>query len=304
MSYAETLRASRDKAQVAFQEFALSTREYPAFLFCFFEGKDNPYYVPRIKRFTQKYLPIKCGNRDSVLKVHELIINRSEYKKYKKSFFTDRDFNSSTENPLIFETPCYSVENLYVSVNVFREILINEFHLSSYADKTVIKNCLFLYAKRQEEFHEAVRLFNAWYSCLIDVRNKIGINTGVNLENKLPKQYVDITLQSVTSNYNFETIKQDFPDATEIDDNTLNSKILEFKNCDNSKIFRGKYEMQFLIKFIQLLLQDANTNRTIIGSKISYAFGDNLSNQQAINIFEGYAETPETLNEYLQLVTQ
>ena len=79
MTYLEQLRQSKDKAQVAFHEFALSTRKYPNHLFCFFEGKDNPYYVPRIKRFTSHYQPIKCGNRDSVLKIHTLISNRPEY---------------------------------------------------------------------------------------------------------------------------------------------------------------------------------------------------------------------------------
>jgi hypothetical protein len=58
--------------------------------------------------------------------------------------------------------------------------------------------------------------------------------------------------------------------------------------------------MQFLIKFIQLLLQDSNTSKSVVKSKINYAFGDNLSNQQAINVFEGYAETPESLIEYLK----
>ncbi len=51
----ETLRLSRDKGQVAFQEFALSTSRLSTHLFCFFEGKDNPYYVPRIKRFTENF---------------------------------------------------------------------------------------------------------------------------------------------------------------------------------------------------------------------------------------------------------
>ena len=79
MTYLESLRQSKEKAQVAFQEFALSTRHLPTHLFCFFEGKDNAYYVPRIKRFTAHYHPIKCGGRDKVLAVYKLITNRPEY---------------------------------------------------------------------------------------------------------------------------------------------------------------------------------------------------------------------------------
>ena len=84
----------------------------------------------------------------------------------------------------------------------------------------------------------------------------------------------------------------------------MNDKLVEFANCDRRKVFRGKYEMQFLIKFIQLLLQDSNTSKSVVKSKINFAFSDNLSNQQAINVFEGYAETPESLIEYLRTVTQ
>ncbi len=306
MTYIEQLRQSKDKPQVAFQEFALSTQKYPNHLFCFFEGKDNPYYVPRIKRFTPLYQPIKCGNKDSVLKVHALISNRPEYTNYKKAFFIDKDFNTSLEplNPPIFETSCYSIENLYVSVAVFKEILINEFHLSEFSDSDIVEHCIRLYQQRQNEFHNAVCLFNAWYACLIEIRNSTGKTTGVSLDEKLPKNFVDIGLQSVTCNYDFARIESTYPNATEVEQTKLNNKIAEFNSAERRNVFRGKYEMQFLIKFIQLLLQDSNTSKSVVKSKINYAFGDNLSNQQAISVFGGYAETPESLIEYLQKVTQ
>jgi hypothetical protein len=305
MSYIEELRLSRDKAQVAFQEFALSTSRLSTHLFCFFEGKDNSYYVPRIKRYTEKYHPIKCGNKDSVLKVHKLISNHSEYSKYKKAFFIDRDFNNSIEAsiPPIFETPCYSIENLYVSPNVFKEILTNEFHLSEIGDQTEFDVCISLYTKRQEEFNNAMSLFNAWYACLIDIRQMSGQKTGVSLDEKPPKGFLNISLSSVNSNYDFDTIKSTFSDATEIEETKLQQKISDFQKSDKSKIFRGKYELHFLVKFIQLLLQDANSTKNILSKKINFAFGDLLSNQQAINIFEGYAETPNQLTDYLLEVT-
>jgi hypothetical protein len=66
MSYLDELRASRNKPQVAYQEFALHTRKVKEGLFCFFEGKDNAYYIQRIRKFTEKYHPINCGGRESV----------------------------------------------------------------------------------------------------------------------------------------------------------------------------------------------------------------------------------------------
>ena len=134
------MKKSLYKAQVAYHEFALHTKAGKDGLFCFFEGErgtDNPYYVPKIKRYTQQYHPIRCGGRDAVLKVYELITIHPEYNAYKKAFFIDRDFNKPLEprNPPIFETPCYSIENFYTSVETFKDrqlFTINTLKISFY----------------------------------------------------------------------------------------------------------------------------------------------------------------------------
>jgi hypothetical protein len=204
-------------------------------------------------------------------------------------------------NPPIFETPCYSIENFYVSVDVFKEILINELHLSEVSDEA-FQVCLRLFTDRQEEFHQATALFNAWYACLIEIRNKTGKKTGVNLDDKLPKNFLDFTLDSVIAKYDFEKIKQTFQQALEVSEDTLNTKLAEFTNCNQCKVFRGKYEMQFLVTIIELILQDSSKAQKYIKAKIKFTFGEKLSNDQAISIFSVYAETPKTLNDYLKQV--
>ncbi len=303
MLYIDQLRKSREKAQVAYQEFVLHAGKGKDGLFCFFEGKDNAYYVPRIKRFTDNYHPIKCGGRDKVLDVYRLITIHSEYDKYKKAFFIDRDFNESLppRNPPIFETPGYSIENFYVSMDVFKEILINELHLSEVSDEA-FKVCIKIFTDRQKEFHQATALFNAWYACLIEIRNKTGNQTGVNLDDKLPKDFIEFTLDSVVKKYDSEKIKQTFPQASEVSEDILNTKLAEFTNCDQCKVFRGKYEMLFLVTMIELILQDSSNLKKYVEQKIKFAFGEKLSNEQAISIFSPYAETPETLNDYLKQV--
>ncbi|MEO0684252.1 MAG: DUF4435 domain-containing protein [Cyanobacteria bacterium J06649_11] len=303
MSYLEELRSSRDKAQVAYQEFALSTRRWPNSLFCFFEGKDNSYYVPRIKEHTNNYYPIRCGGREKVLEVYALINNHSEYFRYRKAFFIDRDFNEPLEErePPIFETPTYSIENLYVSEVVFREILINELHLSENADPE-FQLCITLFRKRQQEFHDCVTLFNSWYSCLIELRNLNGTNTHVNLKDKLPKGFVNISLQEVVQNYDLEKIKEVFPNAPTVEESVLTKKIEHYENTTRRLLFRGKYELGFVLTLIELILKDSNEKQEIIKRKLKFAFGQKLSIAQGINVFSGYAETPEELSEYLKKV--
>jgi Protein of unknown function (DUF4435) len=306
MSYIETLRKSKEKHTVAFEEFMLSTRRFSNYLFCFFEGKDNAYYVPRIKRFTDGYCPINCGGRESVLAVHRLIAGRKEYQPYKKAFFIDKDFNKplSPQHPPIFETPCYSIENLYVSTPVFKEILINKFQLSNATDAFVLDKCIECFTDRQNEFHEAVRLFNAWYACLITIRNEKGEKAKAKLEDKLEKGFVEITLQYVKAHYDLEQIKVKYPEAPAILEADLNQKIIEFSRSDVSKVFRGKYELEFLIKFIQLILNDSVKTQSIVKNKIKFAFGDasSLNNEQALTIFSDCAETPDSLIFYLKQI--
>ena len=295
----EQMRISTLKPVVAYAEFMNSTGKLPNHLFCFFEGKDNPYYIPRIKKHTDDFHPIKCGGRSKVLEVHNLIKNQEVYKGYKKAFFIDRDFNEALplQNPIVYETPCYSIENLFVSNKVFKEVLSNEFYLSQTTNPLHDKY-LKLYQERQEEFHQATLLFNAWYACLISIRNERSIQTGVQLEDKFPKGLIQISIDKVLQNYSFEDLINKFPNATEINSEILNRKIDDFGNCDALKTFRGKFEMDFLLKFIDHMLADSKSN----GESIKFSFGTQLNNQQAISIFSTYAETPECLDAYINEV--
>ena len=58
---------------------------------------------------------------------------------------------------------------------------------------------------------------------------------------------------------------------------------------------------------LRLFLKNANTKgqRTILKEKIKFAFGDagGLNQEQAINIFNDCAETPQSLKDYLEQVT-
>ena len=307
MTYAEELRKSRNKPQVAFTEFANATRKNPGHLFCFFEGKDNAYYVSRIKRFTENYYPVKCGGKQSVLDVYTLITGKEEYRKYKLGFFIDRDFNPSIgdKNPPIYETPCYSVENLYVSISVFKEILTNEFHLSEVSDSNFEK-LVDLYKQRQKEYHNSVLLFNSWYASLIERRENENMKTGVTLDDKLPNSFIVTSLDEVKSSYDFQKIKETFPNAIEVDYTEIEKKMKLFQGEEMHKVFRGKYELEFLIKMIREILKDSRTEKKVVSSKIDFSFGDgsNLGQQQALNIFEAYAETPKSLLDYLKLIVE
>ena len=74
-----------------------------------------------------------------------------------------------------------------------------------------------------------------------------------------------------------EKIKQKFPNAPEIPADTLNNKIDEFTNCEHDQVFRGKYEMWFLLIFLRLILIDSNKSKLFISEKLTFAFNNDHS---------------------------
>ena len=99
-----------------------------------------------------------------------------------------------------------------------------------------------LFIDKQKEFHKAVTLFNAWYACLIRIRNATKQKTGVHLQDKLPNNFIKFSLQSISKHYDINDIKKNFPNALEVSEEDLNAKLNEFNDCKSYQVFRGKYE--------------------------------------------------------------
>ena len=85
----------------------------------------------------------------------------------------------------------------------------------------------------------------------------------------------------------------------------LQAKVEAFQASEMHQVFRGKYEMEFLIKFVRALLKDSKTKtRQVASKKIQFSFGDasSIKHEQALNIFSAYADTPAELIDYLNVV--
>jgi translation elongation factor EF-1beta len=135
------------------------------------------------------------------------------------------------------------------------------------------------------------------------MRNQTGKQTGVQLEDKLPKGLVNISLEAVNADYDLATLKLIFPVSTEVDHVTLEGKIIEFTNCDSELIFRGKYQIEFLITLLQLMINDSKKEHNYVKNKINYSFDGMLNHKRALSIFTNYASTPESLNDFLRNAT-
>lgn len=189
-------------------------------------------------------------------------------------------------NKPIYETPCYSVENLYTSTSVFGEILKSEFGL--YETDYDFERCVGTYTALQRDFHIQATLFNAWHACLVYIRNASNVQIGVNLGDSIPKEFVSISLEGISGNYDLFAIQAKYPNALKVDNESLKSKISEMESQDKGKNFRGKFELDFMLKILNALIVDSNTAKSFISKPIKY----NITNSQAISQFSQYAETP------------
>ena len=171
-----TLRASRDKAVVVFTELTRLYKQYPSALYRFFEGEDSKYYGIRIKNIIrpEKDVHLSCKGKEGVLGIHRMLSARNHYANIRAAYFIDRDFDKPiSELGLngIYETPCYSIENFYTSVQCFSEVLRTEFKLIE-SDENFEK-CVSLYVRLQEEFHNSIELLNTWIACQRDKSSQL-----------------------------------------------------------------------------------------------------------------------------------
>ena len=248
------MRASRDKAVVAFTKFAQCKDLYTTCVFCFFEGEDAKYYEPRIEKISKipydKIISFNCGGKKGVKKLYNKIAEKSVYSVVKKMFFIDRDYYPiCIESEELFETPCYSIENYYTSNIVFEKVLKREFGMNVFDED--FKKCKEIYKRRYDEFHECVLELNAWLKCQRrkDIENGY---RGIRIDWKIAKYFEQINLDGVILKQPMdkEFMEKLYPEAEKISEEELNIEVEKMKTIDQQKFFRGKFELELLINMI------------------------------------------------------
>ncbi len=296
----ENARQSRSKGVVAYAKFCLERMNYESKLFCFFEGDDYKYYNSRIENIkNRKYSDVityDCGGRKGVEKVFKLI--SKDKVDTETLFFVDKDYISSSivGNPLVYETPCYSIENLYTTTESFEKILNQEFKLNSVdAD---FKKCVQDFIKRQYEFHECITFLNAWLYCqrekeIINGAKKISLSGF-----KIRRFFDEISIESVRlkSEFTLKLIESLFDDYYDVELGRVEEVIKDFSKKDKQKTFRGKFELEFL-KAIITDLRTKNKNSQYFELKKDCVSID--ANVNPISSLSQYACTPQCLVSFL-----
>jgi hypothetical protein len=301
-SLIDKLRENRETAPVAYTEFVLAYSKEEEDLYCFFEGdEDKRYYRIRIK---QEFKNFTCGGKDNVKKVFKLINEHKEYNLANTLFFIDKDYSNEQKNSNIYVTPCYSIENFYTATEVLKNILINEFNL-----KELDKDFILIVEKfkmLQSKFHNELLFFNAWLACQSDLREKNGIKTYLSIDTKVKSYFEGIVKNKLSEIKNFDDLKKIdiientlFSNAPKIETQKLQKKIDEFKSKIDSCVFRGKFELRFMVSFLQQLKNEIGKqpSKSIFEKKQKCTFEFKYEN--VISTLSQYAITPDCLKEFI-----
>ena len=194
------------------------------------------------------------------------------------------------------------------STEALIEILKNEFNLKEEHDD--FKRAIDLYKRLQAEFHDDITLFNSWLACHYDLRKKRGIKTHLNIDNVLDKYFKKIVNDGLNSVIEFLDLndvnfieKELFPESFKIDKDILQAKIDLFNNSSRQQLFRGKFEIKFLISFLNKLQNEICKKEPIIFSR-QYKCNLRFECRNAISVLTQYAETPNCLKGYLKQFNQ
>jgi hypothetical protein len=247
----------------------------------------------------QNWSPINCRGKKQVLELYTLISKHPSYSNARVAFFIDRDFDSLISNEMrrkVYETPCYSVENFYASLDCFTQILKSEFGITDGVhDGTALQKCQDLFLKTKQLFHDVITELNAWVWIQRNNHKNIG---ALNLRNIKFDRFVAVGLGSVSKLYSISELKEIFPDAPQVDESLLASKITEFQTADRAKLFRGKYEVEFL-RMVLIKLVDDYRSQTPVYFPQRGTVRLTLSRENLISELSQYADTPDCLRNYL-----
>ncbi|MCM1263579.1 MAG: DUF4435 domain-containing protein [Butyrivibrio sp.] len=286
------MRKEREISQAVYIEFASSRKFYRTHMFCFYVGEDGKYYNPRVKQKFEKCIEYSVKNKKEALNLLERITFSNLYDDACVMFFIDRDYDDSISNykEELYETPCYSIENLYAQQECLSRILQAEFGLSETDDDFV--KCMNDFELRTKEFNEQILEFNA----LVYLWRKKSINYSFDAINTSRMVEIKVNKVSKASYYN-QTIKE-IQDKLGVSDKEIEDAKKELLSKEDYSLnFRGKNQIDFFVEFIEDLKRlndmDKYFSRKRNGVHINITVN-------RLSELSQYAITPLSLKEFLE----
>lgn len=290
----EQMRNKRNAISVVFKKFTEARCLFGHYGFCFYEGEDAKYYEPRVHNvFGDQTIQYIMGNKKSVLKIMDKITSNPLYDDVCVMFFVDRDFDAALAGTHkdLFETPCYSIENLYVQECVFSRIIQAEFGLNQ-TDPDYLK-CLEIYRNRIKEFNSLIVTFNA----IVKYQHQFAPEIVCNFSGICTSHLVCITLNCVSKSRRHDEKIETLMSQLSVSSESI-SKIVQDLLAEEKPhlVFRGKNQLDFMVDIIRILKEE-NRARSFFAEEHNNV---NITlSKNRLSELSQYAVTPTELIEFI-----
>lgn len=304
MSRVDILVKSRDNLSVKFMEFTrISSKQKYA---VFFEGEDEKYYSIRINsiRPDLKWSGINCGGKSNVIDIRGKIRAHQTYSTALCMFFVDADFDDNSElinyND-IYVTPCYSIENLYISLNTYTRVLSAEFGINdSLGSHSCFNNAMACFNETKNYYINSVKEFNFLIRELRFMERRGELVGRLNINNIKFENLIKIDIGHVEKIYDEKIPNSIFPELPDGIVIELDNSKQHFEGLSGEQWFRGKQNLDFFRIFIEKLKADRCKKKA---RKIFKDRGNvklQISKGNCISELSQYADTPTCLLDFLR----
>lgn len=292
----EQMRKERGTYEAIYIQFVNNRKYFKTYAFCFYEGEDGKYYDSRIRqKFGSKFVTYTVGNKKEVLKLLKRITSTNLYDDVCTMFFIDRDYDVSLsgQNEKLYETPCYSIENLYVQRECLLKILQSEFGLNEIEKD--FQKCLQDFDKREKEFNNQILEFN---SLVYLRRKKSDSNSNCVFGSIKTSHMLKVNIDNVEKATKYNQTIDEIKEKLQFEESEIEEAKEELIRKGNFSLnFRGKNQLDFFVEFIRAL-KKINDDGGYFETKYNNIHINLTSNR--LSELSQYAVTPSTLEEFLE----
>lgn len=290
----DKMREKRNTAESIFMKFTLYKDLFESYAFCFYEGEDAKYYDSRVRQYWgENFISLVAGKKKEVLKVMKKIRLNPLYSKVIVMFFVDRDFDEvvDSDDPDLFETSCYSVENYYAQDIVLSRILKAEFGLD--IGDSDYRKCMDDFRNRFQEFNDIILIFNA----LLKYQRKHAPLAQCNFNNVNTFDLVQCSIEGVQKAEKCDKIEAELRGNIDPDSEILDSIKKSLESAPNaSYVLRGKNQLDFFVSMLREF-KKLSASEGYFSKKLPRVYLDITKNR--LSELSQYAITPPELKSFL-----
>ncbi|MBP7352563.1 MAG: DUF4435 domain-containing protein [Comamonas sp.] len=266
-----------------------------------YEGKDSQYYGSRISSIAgrSRIATIVAKGKKNVIKLFEYADGNPDIDKKRLAFFVDRDFDA--EHPFdssFYVTPCYSIENFYITDEAFSSILQNEFDMQGYEYRNKITKLTKNFVGWRDRMCSSAEMLNAW---IFFQKRQPGYS--LNLGDVKFGDLFDLSFNgrrfSCKGKYNLTKLRCLFPSASPASARNIAESLTQLQQRGSGESsYRGKYFMEFLHFLLTHLKRDAlNKPYLFFEKKLKPTLP--LTKRNLLNELAQHATTPNCLRDFL-----